>query len=66
MKYTELKEYLEKKPFVFQPIKEKQEEFNRRIASMERRPIIFVDISKKHEPFDIACANENRQIKRHL
>jgi len=54
LKYTELKEYLKKRPFLFQTIKEKQEEFNQRIATMEHRPIIFTDASKKREPDNIA------------
>lgn len=54
MKYTELKEYLKKRPFVFQSLKEKQEEFNQRIAAMEHRPIVFIDTSKKREPDNIA------------
>lgn len=54
MKYTELKEYLKKRPFVFQSLKEKQEEFNQRIAALEHKPITFVDISKKRDPDNIA------------
>ncbi len=54
MKYTELKEYLKEKPFLFQPLKEKQEEFNQRIIDFERRPITFVDASKKRNTGDIA------------
>jgi hypothetical protein len=54
LKYTELKEYLIKRPFLFQSIKEKQEEFNQRIATLERRPIIFVETSKKRNSDNIA------------
>ena len=54
MKYTELKDYLKERPFLFQPLKEKQEEFNQRIANSERKPIIFVDTSKKYNSDDIA------------
>jgi hypothetical protein len=54
LKYTELKDYLKERPFLFQPLKEKQEEFNQRIANSERKPIIFVDTSKKYNSDDIA------------
>lgn len=50
MKYTEVKEYLKERPFVFQPLKDKQEELNQKIANLERKPIIFVDTSKKKDP----------------
>jgi hypothetical protein len=41
LKYTEFKEFLEKHPYCFTPNKEKQKEFDRRVATAEKRPIIF-------------------------
>jgi len=41
LKYTELKEFLQKHPYCFTPIKEKQKEFDHRVATVEKRPIII-------------------------
>lgn len=42
MKYTELKDLLGKHPYCFTPGKEKQKEFDRRVATAEGKPIVFV------------------------
>jgi len=43
LKYTEFKEFLQKHPYCFTPIREKQKEFDRRVASAEKRPIVFAN-----------------------
>lgn len=43
MKYNELKEFLEKHPDCFTPNKEKQRQFDRKVATAEKRPIIFAN-----------------------
>lgn len=42
MKYSEFKEFLGKHPDCFTPNKEKQKEFDRRVATAEGKPIVFV------------------------
>jgi hypothetical protein len=49
LKYTDLKEYLGKKPYCFKKSKEKQREFDRKVATTEGRPIIFAYHDKDYE-----------------
>ncbi|NLG89181.1 MAG: hypothetical protein GX494_08225 [Clostridiaceae bacterium] len=41
MTYSKLKEILNKYPNCFKTVKEKEEEFDRLVASIEKRPISF-------------------------
>ncbi|NLM10480.1 MAG: hypothetical protein GX213_06855 [Clostridiaceae bacterium] len=47
MKYNELKEFLGKYPYCFKQNKEKQREFDRRVATAEGKPIVFAHHERK-------------------
>ncbi|HEY8422019.1 MAG TPA: hypothetical protein VIL05_09810 [Thermoclostridium sp.] len=42
MKYNEFKDFLSKHPYCFKTNKEKEKEFDRRVATAEGKPIVFV------------------------
>lgn len=47
MKYSEFKDFLGKYPDCFKSNKEKQKEFDRRVATAEGKPISFVHHERK-------------------
>lgn len=47
LKYTEMKEYLQKYPNCFRSVKEKQREFDRMVALAEKKPIYFSEKEAK-------------------
>lgn len=51
MTYAKLKEILNKYPHCFTTVKEKEEEFDRLVASIENRPIAFIRLGSKANRF---------------
>lgn len=43
MNYIELKDFLKKNPYCFQPLDERKREFDQRVSKAERKTIQFVE-----------------------
>lgn len=51
LNYGELKEFLKKNPFCFQPMNDRRREFDRRVSISEKKPITFVEAAAKKRDF---------------
>ncbi len=47
LNYNELKDFLKKNPFCFQPMDERKKEFDQRVIHSERKVIQFIEARNK-------------------
>ncbi len=47
VKYSELKDFLKKNPYCFQPLEERKREFDQRVNQAERKTIQFVEAQNR-------------------